>query len=196
MIILRQINGQTFNIQGNVSSSLLPVRFAAVTFINQNDTRQRFSTVTDSLGNYRLSVTTAIDHLDFILPSTVELAQNYPNPFSGTTLISYQLNKSAEVSIKIYNLLGREVRELKATPHIAGAYGLLWDGRDGHGKRVAPGVYFCQLHTGNEIKVKKMLYGIGGTDIKAVTVVPLPITRMKGGSIYEATILYSYHFYS
>ncbi|MFH1213852.1 MAG: T9SS type A sorting domain-containing protein [Candidatus Neomarinimicrobiota bacterium] len=165
LLIIKGISGQTFNIQGNVvTEDLTPVKYAAVTFIDQNDTTQRFSTVTDTLGDYRLSVTTAIDHLDFNLPSTIELAQNYPNPFSGSTLIRYQTAKSAEVSIKIYNLLGQEVRELKSPSHAAGVYGLTWDGKDNYSKLVASGIYFYQLQAGNEIKVKKMLYGLGGAN--------------------------------
>jgi len=164
-LVIKGIPGQTSSIRGNIlTEDLTPVRYASVTFINQNDTTQRFSTITDTTGYYQLSVTTAIDHLDFNLPSTIELSQNYPNPFSGSTSIHYQIAKSAEVSIKIYNLLGQEVRELKAAPHIAGIYGLIWDGRDNRGKRVAPGVYFYQLRAGNEIKVKKMLYGLCGTN--------------------------------
>lgn len=85
---------------------------------------------------------------------------------------------------------------LKTGSQSSGVYGLYWAGRDKFGKKVSPGVYFCQLQSGNETKVKKMLFGLGGTDIKAATEVTLPITRMKGDSIYEATILYSCHFYS
>jgi len=78
LIILRQINGQTFNVQGNVFTEIAtPVKFASVTFINQSDST---STITDTLGDYRLSVTTAIDHLDLILcygSFSPELSQSF-----------------------------------------------------------------------------------------------------------------------
>jgi len=165
LLVLKSLSAQTFDIQGIITTKdLTPVRYVSVNFINQNDTTQRFSTITDTAGHFQIQLTTAIGHLDFNLPSTIELAQNYPNPFSGNTLIRYQIAKSADVSLKIYNLLGKEVRELKDARHIAGAYGLIWDGRDNNGKMVATGIYFYQLRADNEIKVKKMVYGFSGAN--------------------------------
>jgi len=162
ILVINDVSGQTFNIQGDITTEdLTPVSHAAVTFINQSDTTQRYSAITDTTGYYQLSVTTAIDHLDFNLPSAIELAQNYPNPFSGSTLIQYRVNRPGKVSIRIYNLLGQEVRELKAALHIAGTYSLFWDGKDNYGKYIASGIYFYQLQIGNEVKVKKMLYQSG-----------------------------------
>jgi hypothetical protein len=162
---MTNIYGQPFNIQGTITTEdLIPVKYASVTFIDQNDTTQRFSVITDTAGYYQLDVTTAIDHLDFKLPSTIELAQNYPNPFSGSTLIRYQITQPEKVCIKIYNILGQEVRTYKSAYHPAGTFSTIWDGRDNDGKRLAAGIYFCQLQVGNEVKVKKMLYGLGGRD--------------------------------
>ncbi|MDO9547970.1 MAG: T9SS type A sorting domain-containing protein, partial [Candidatus Marinimicrobia bacterium] len=105
------------------------------------------------------------------------MAQNYPNPFSGTTLISYQLNKSTNINIKIFNILGQEINVLKTGSQSSGVYGLYWDGRDKFGKKVSPGVYFCQLQAGNDTRVKKMLYGIGGMNVSPVSHINLATSK-------------------
>lgn len=164
LIFILPVVSQSYTIQGNVAvNDVIKVKYAIVTFINQKDTTQKYSAITDTSGNYLLDVMTGIDHIDYNLPSRIELAQNYPNPFIGTTIISYQLNQPVEVRIKIFNLLGQEVRELKTGKQTAGIYGYIWDGMNKYGKKVSPGIYFYQLKAGSEIFVKKMLYGFGKT---------------------------------
>jgi len=94
------------------------------------------------------------------LPQQFTLEQNYPNPFNSTTAISYQLSaisyQRSAVSLKIYNILGREVRTLVDEEQPAGNYRVLWDGRDNSGKGVSSGVYFCRLKVkGERLKVEK-----------------------------------------
>jgi flagellar hook assembly protein FlgD len=85
------------------------------------------------------------------------LAQNYPNPFNPATTIRYALPKAERVTLKIYDLLGKEVmtlidREQKA----AGDHVIFWDGRNQDGRLVASGIYLYQLHAGNFTLTKKM----------------------------------------
>ena len=47
-----------------------------------------------------------------LIPTELKLSQNFPNPFNPTTLIIYQINKTTFVSIKVYDILGREIRTL------------------------------------------------------------------------------------
>lgn len=79
------------------------------------------------------------------LPGSFALLQNYPNPFNPGTVISYQLPARAEVSLKIFNLLGQEVRTLVNRPREAGVYRHEWDGRDAAGAAVSSGVYFYRM---------------------------------------------------
>lgn len=74
-----------------------------------------------------------------------ELSQNYPNPFNPTTTISYQLAKSGEVTLKIFNIAGQEVNLLERGFKQAGNHQVSWDGKDSGGNSVASGVYFYQL---------------------------------------------------
>ncbi len=91
------------------------------------------------------------------LPTKTLLNQNYPNPFNPSTVISYQLAVSSEVSLKIYNLLGQEVRTLVKGKQLAGEHTSYWDGTDNKGKAVRSGIYIYRLATGNIVQSRKMV---------------------------------------
>jgi hypothetical protein len=68
------------------------------------------------------------------------LLQNYPNPFNPSTIIDYQIPVSGHVSLKIYDVLGREVRNLVDEVKPAGHYTIQFDG-----SKLASGIYYCLL---------------------------------------------------
>lgn len=92
-----------------------------------------------------------------LLPSSYSLEQNYPNPFNPSTIINYQLPKSGNVQIKIFDALGREVRSLINEEKSAGKYNILWDSRDNYGSKVSSGVYFYTITSGDFAETKKMV---------------------------------------
>jgi len=97
---------------------------------------------------------------DLGVPKDFTLFQNYPNPFNSTTTIRYHLpavsSQRSAVSLKIYNILGQEVKTLVNEEKPAGKYRVLWNGRDNSGKEVSSGFYFCRLEvTGDRFKVEK-----------------------------------------
>ncbi|MBN1480626.1 T9SS C-terminal target domain-containing protein [candidate division KSB1 bacterium] len=95
-------------------------------------------------------------------PNEFALQQNYPNPFNPSTHISYQLAEPSHVSIKVYNLLGKEVITLVKENQPAGAYTLPWNGTDALGMDVPSGTYiYCMraegAQTGQFDKTRKMV---------------------------------------
>ena len=88
----------------------------------------------------------------------LEVKQNYPNPFNPATTISFHLPKSCKVTLKIYNLLGQEVRALADHTMEAGTHDISWDGTDNSGNPVASGVYFYRLNAGESNIVRKMIF--------------------------------------
>ena len=81
------------------------------------------------------------------------LLPNYPNPFNPETWIPYQLSKSSDVTLTIYNMRGVVVRKLDLGHKAAGYYtdrkrSAHWDGRNDIGEKVAAGVYFSTLKAG------------------------------------------------
>jgi hypothetical protein len=81
------------------------------------------------------------------VPQGTLILQNYPNPFNRNTTFSYCLSKSTLVKIRIYDSTGRNMRTLVNEMKPAGHYQIVWDGKDNHGKKLNPGVYFCKLQT-------------------------------------------------
>jgi hypothetical protein len=74
------------------------------------------------------------------LPSKFSLSQNYPNPFNPSTIISYQLAKNSRVSLKVFDLLGREVTTLVNGVRPAGTYTATFNAVN-----LPSGVYFYRL---------------------------------------------------
>jgi flagellar hook assembly protein FlgD len=64
---------------------------------------------------------------------------------------------SVLVSLRIYNALGQEVRELLQESLPPGLHEVVWDARDGHGREISSGVYFSRLHGGGASQVRRML---------------------------------------
>jgi photosystem II stability/assembly factor-like uncharacterized protein len=91
------------------------------------------------------------------LPIAYSLGQNYPNPFNPETRIRYQLAKPDRVALKIYNMLGQEVRTLVNEFKSAGSFDVLWDGKDNSGQRMPNGVYLYRIETDGLVQSKKML---------------------------------------
>ncbi len=81
-----------------------------------------------------------------------ELLQNYPNPFNPTTVISYQISAVSHVTLKVYDVLGREVETLVNENQNAGNYTVTFDGSS-----FPSGVYFYRLQAGTNIVTKKLL---------------------------------------
>lgn len=86
------------------------------------------------------------------VPSAFSLSQNYPNPFNPTTTISYQLPASASVTLKVFDVLGREVATLVDAVQVAGTYKTAFDA-----SRLSSGVYLYQLKTERFVQTQKMM---------------------------------------
>ena len=83
------------------------------------------------------------------------LSQNYPSPFNPGTIISWQLSRKlsgSKVTLKIYDVLGREVVTLVNEEKPAGNYSVKFDA-----SRLSSGMYFYRLQAGNYIQTKKMM---------------------------------------
>lgn len=89
---------------------------------------------------------------DPVIPSVYTLSQNYPNPFNPTTTIDFSIPKSGLVTLKIYDVLGKEVGVVVNEVKIAGSYRV-----DINASNLTSGVYFYKLETGEFSQIKKMM---------------------------------------
>ena len=92
------------------------------------------------------------------LPAASGLDPNHPNPFNGSTQISYRLAAPGPVRLAIYNVLGQPVRTLVDESQTAGFYQVSWDARDHRGSTVAAGVYLMRLHYPDGVRTRRLLY--------------------------------------
>ncbi len=90
------------------------------------------------------------------IPTSFALNQNYPNPFNPTTSISYQLPNTTHVKLEVFGTNGQKIRTLVNGTVSAGNHNVQWDAMDARGMKVASGIYFYRLETGDFTSVKKM----------------------------------------
>jgi len=90
-------------------------------------------------------------------PVTYALEQNYPNPFNPTTEISYSIGEPGGVTLRVFDILGREVATLVNGREGAGSYRVTWNGRNAQNLPVTSGVYFYRLESGSYVKTNRMI---------------------------------------
>jgi subtilisin family serine protease len=91
-----------------------------------------------------------------VLPRTVMLDQNIPNPFNPQTKIVFALPKAGAVDLKVYDVRGALVTTLVSGQADAGTHTVIWQGRDDRGQQVPSGVYFYRLRTDGDVLTKRM----------------------------------------
>ena len=91
------------------------------------------------------------------LPTVYALHYNHPNPFNPITSLTYDLPEQAQVTLTVYDMLGREVTQLVNTTQEAGFKSVRWNATDKTGKPVSAGVYLCQIQAGEFIQTRKMV---------------------------------------
>jgi photosystem II stability/assembly factor-like uncharacterized protein len=98
------------------------------------------------------TITSGIKQINKSVPDRFYLFQNYPNPFNPATNIRYQLTKSGNVTLKIFDINGKEVNTLLSERQSAGTYEIIWNAG------VNPsGIYFYRLEAENLSQVRKMI---------------------------------------
>jgi flagellar hook assembly protein FlgD len=92
------------------------------------------------------------------LPLDYILYQNYPNPFNPSTTVKFQVPQTSDVTIKIYDMLGQEVRTLFSGQVLRGNYTADWDGLSNTGQQMSSGSYIYRMVAGEFVQSKKMVY--------------------------------------
>ncbi len=92
-----------------------------------------------------------------IVPTTLQLLPNYPNPFRARTTLEFTLPERRDVRLVIYDVLGRRVRTLVDRSFDAGRHTMRWDGRNTSGQPVASGIYLGRLEVGDQRQVQRLV---------------------------------------
>ncbi len=179
--ILSWINVGTFEAEGDTSNSFQLVLDASNSSITVNfkkfglyETRQAIMVGIQKDSTNGLSWLETGDYIDRIpanessviftpsistdvaeksaVPARFSLEQNYPNPFNPATKVRFELRVTGSVSLKIYDVLGREVETLVSGEKRPGKYEIVWNAG-----RFASGIYFYRLSAGGFSQVRKMI---------------------------------------
>ena len=106
---------------------------------------------------------TSVESMQFSVPSEFSLLQNYPNPFNPATTIEFALPVTAQIKVKVYDILGRVIKVIYDGMKNAGFHQMNWNSDDVSGGSVSSGVYFYELNAvgvdGREFnQMKKMIF--------------------------------------
>lgn len=93
-----------------------------------------------------------------VIPGKFEVSQNYPNPFNPSTAIRLSLPAASFVTVKIYNMLGQEVKTLLHGQTASGLHTLLWHGEDNAGSILPSGSYIYRVTAGENVTTGKMMF--------------------------------------
>ena len=94
---------------------------------------------------------------DSYIPGSVNLYQNFPNPFNPITTIKYYVPYRSSIMINIYNANGEKIKELVNSIQSPGEYEVTWDSTNDKGTVLPSGIYFYQIRTENQTMTKQML---------------------------------------
>ena len=114
--------------------------------------------IIDALFDYAAPVISISENVDNLsLPNVVNIHQNYPNPFNPITTLRYDLPERAEVTLTIYDILGRKVRTLVHSIEEPGIKSVEWDGTNDLGEQMSTGVYLYRIQAGDFTQTRKMV---------------------------------------
>ena len=141
------------NIRGYASYTLYDSEDKHSISVIRNDTFVNCSNVANALADVLTALVTSVKvNQNIISLQQFQLSQNFPNPFNPSTKIGYQIPNISFVTIKVYDVLGNEIKTLVNEEKPAGIYEIDFNATD-----ISSGIYFYQLKTGSYIETKKML---------------------------------------
>jgi photosystem II stability/assembly factor-like uncharacterized protein len=111
-----------------------------------------FTSDAGQIGHATTGGATGVEKLSSSIPSGYSLCQNYPNPFNPTTNISFTLPSTSFVTLKVFDLIGREVATLVSEELSAGTHVQQWNA-----SAMASGIYFYRLHAGSFSETRKLV---------------------------------------
>jgi len=153
------VNSQTISISGSIkdAKSNSPIENAKVQIKNLNNGLID-SVFSNAFGNWQYDIATSVKEESNYLPNSLEVMQNFPNPFNPSTKIGFLIPVNENVSILVHNILG-ELVDQKSTFLSKGNYVVDWYSKG------SAGVYFYTITYGNQSITKKMIQLDGGNDI-------------------------------
>ncbi|MBD3234834.1 MAG: S8 family serine peptidase, partial [candidate division Zixibacteria bacterium] len=92
----------------------------------------------------------------FLVPEPSRIVGNHPNPFNSSTSIDFEINEKSIVELSVFDLLGREVKNLINKELSGGPHSIIWDSKNNSGQEVASGIYFCRLKVSGAVETRRL----------------------------------------
>jgi hypothetical protein len=147
---VQRLNGENFETIGFVAGKGVPSSYEYIDA--EAGTTYRLEQIdNDGLTTYYGPIMLNPNSVGDNVPAVFALNQNYPNPFNPTTIINYQLATDNYTTLKVYNLIGKEVATLVNGYVRAGSHDVTFNG-----SHLSSGMYFYKLQSGNNVEVKKL----------------------------------------
>lgn len=144
-----------------ITTDSLPVVNAFVVLKAGSGSAPPMNTLTDQNGEFSFQLTGA--EITDRLPERTRLLPSYPNPFHDETVIPFEVSAPSMARLEIFDVLGRSVRLLDDGYVPQGRHLRTWDGADGNGTRLPPGLYFAALSTAQSCFVSRIALSGAGT---------------------------------
>ena len=156
VLFLNYLNGETLD-----SVDLAP--FDHISFYESSGIPKFLNIIAksyDTIRTYSLDITTGIEESSVKpeIPSTFTLFQNHPNPFNGETRLEFANEQIQHLTLKIYNILGQEIKSIADRQFSTGHFAFYWDGKNEEGLPQSTGVYFARLESFQETHMIKLIY--------------------------------------
>jgi hypothetical protein len=130
--------GQTFDVARSISNSRISLTWVGFEV-------KIFRIIYRAVAKASSNVGDNPEEAEAIAPAEYRLHNNFPNPFNPTTHVRYDLPENSRVCLQIYTTMGVRVKDLVNGTQSAGAYSLLWDGRDDAGRQLPSGTYILKI---------------------------------------------------
>ncbi|KAA3635760.1 MAG: T9SS C-terminal target domain-containing protein [Calditrichaeota bacterium] len=156
VLLLNYLNGEVLD-----SVDLAP--FDHISFYESLGTPKILNIIAksyDSIRTYSLDIATSVEESTVKpdIPSTFTLFQNHPNPFNGETRLEFANEQIQHLTLKIYNILGQEIKSIADRQFSTGQFVFYWDGKNEEGLPQSTGVYFARLESYQETHMIKLIY--------------------------------------
>jgi len=151
LVVINMMRDGSEMAQGNAAN----LRFQWIGEEVSSLTIENISTMND--GSEIFGVESKVIESPVAIPKEFALKQNYPNPFNPTTTIKFEMPKSSNVKLEIYNILGQKVKTLVNEDMKAGYHKITWDGTNDYSVKVSSGMYIYIIKAGDFIARHKMV---------------------------------------
>ena len=121
------------------------------------DADETLTWASESAKRMHVPTNTSAEAVDEAVPGQPRIVANYPNPFSETTTVAFELETAGSVELSVFNSSGQRVALLNAGQWPAGTHGVTWDGRTDAGVPVSSGVYIARLVSGQTVSSRQLL---------------------------------------